>query len=79
MKNDTVESNLLFPAGERKAEVEQKQRVIQDFLAAHSLDALLVSRHENIAWATAGTVAMRVAIPREIAVGSLLFTRNSPS
>ncbi len=79
MENDNVEANLLFPASERKAEVKEKQRVIQDFLAVHSLDALLVSRHENVAWATAGIAEMRVIIPREIAVGSLLFTRNGPS
>ena len=70
---------MLFPAGERKAELEQKQRVMQEFLRAHSLDALLISRHENIAWATAGLVEMRVGIPREIAAGSLLITREGQS
>ncbi|MGO8720925.1 MAG: M24 family metallopeptidase [Acidobacteriaceae bacterium] len=67
-----------FAARERKIELEEKQQRIQQFLVENSLDALLVSRHENIAWATAGLVEMRVAIPSETAVGSLLFTRTGP-
>ena len=75
-KNEMEETSKLFPASECRAELRQKHQRIQQFLAEHSLDALLVSRHENIAWATAGLVEMRVAIPSETAVGSLLFTRN---
>ena len=79
MKNDNTDANMLFPASERKAELEQKQSVLQEFLKANSLDAFVISRHENIAWATAGLVEMRVGIPREIAVGSLLVTRDDRS
>jgi Xaa-Pro dipeptidase len=76
MSDKNNEAGELFPAKERSAELAVKQQRIQDFLATHELDALLVSRHENIAWATAGLVEMRVAIPRETAAGSLLFTRG---
>jgi antitoxin VapB len=64
-----------FPPRERTLELQQKQHRIQQFLVDNSLDAILMSRHDNIAWATAGLVEMRVAIPSETAVGSLLFTR----
>jgi antitoxin VapB len=66
----------LFPASERAPEVALKRRRIDDFLAAQGLDALLVSRHEDIAWATAGLVELRVASVREVGSGSLLFVRN---
>ena len=66
----------VFPEGERRKELETKQARMQQFLAEQGLDALLVSRHENIAWVTAGTVEMRVAIPYEAAAGNLLFTRS---
>ena len=70
---------MLFPVSERKAELEGKQRAMQEFLKAHALDAFLISRHENIAWATAGLVEMRVGVPREVAAGSLLITREGQS
>jgi len=79
VKSDSMEVNLRFPVSGRKEELEHKQRILQEFLAMHSLDALLVSRHENIAWVTAGLVDMRVGILREVAVGSLLFTRDGRS
>jgi len=79
VKNNDAEEMPLFPASERKPELEYKQRVLQDFLSAREIDAYLIVRHENIAWATAGLVEMRVGIPREVAVGSLLITRNGPS
>src|ERR1700691_1204253 len=68
-----------FPAGNRLPEVASKRGQIEDFLAEHSLDALLVSRHENIAWATAGLVEIRVASVREVGPASLLFTRGGGS
>ena len=75
-KKDMKELVNPFPACECALELEQKRYRIQQFLVEHSLDALLMSRHENIAWVTAGLVEMRVAIPSETAVGSLLFTRS---
>lgn len=69
-------ADTLFPADERQREAGAKQERIAAFLQQHKLDAVLLMRHENIAWATAGLVEMRVAIPSETAVGWLLFTRN---
>lgn len=66
----------LFPSRERRQERDLKHQCIQKFMEEQALDAMLVRRHENIAWATAGQVEMRVAIPQETAVGSLLFTRS---
>lgn len=58
----------------RDEEVAQKRRRMCDFLDEHGLDALLVSRHENIAWATAGVTDVRIGLPRETGAASLLFT-----
>lgn len=60
----------------RQAELAEKDRRIQQVLVDHDLDALLISRNENIAWATAGVVDMRVGVQRETAAGSLLVTRE---
>jgi antitoxin VapB len=76
VRNDPEEVSRVFPVSERKTELLQKQQRILQFLEERGLDALLVSRHENIAWATAGLVEMRVGILRETAVGNLLFTRD---
>lgn len=66
----------LFPAAGRAAELSLKRDRIEAFLTAQGLDALLLSRHENIAWATAGIVDLRVGVSRETGVGQLLFTRG---
>ena len=76
IETETLKTAELFPAAERAAELALKRERIDQFLAAQGLDALLVSRHENIAWATAGLVELRVAVTREIGVGSLLFVRG---
>jgi Xaa-Pro dipeptidase len=60
-------------------EVASKRRKIEDFLGEHSLDAVVVSRNENIAWATAGLAEIRVASVREVGPASLLFTRGGGS
>jgi len=65
-----------FPAGERIVELAEKQARLQRFLAENALDALLISRHENIAWATAGLVDVRIGLPRETGAASLLITRG---
>ncbi len=79
MKNENEEAGMPFPAGERKAELGMKQRVLQEFLQANGLDAYLISRHENIAWATAGIVDVHVATLREVGVASLLIAREDKS
>lgn len=60
-------------------ELKQKHQRIQQLMKERSLDALLISRHENIAWALAGLVDVRVGLARETGAGSLLFTRDGPS
>jgi antitoxin VapB len=60
-------------------ELKQKHQRIQQLMKERSLDALLISRHENIAWASAGLVDVRVGLARETGAGSLLFTRDGPS
>ncbi|MBB6147107.1 antitoxin VapB [Silvibacterium bohemicum] len=58
------------------AELAEKSERIAAFLDRHGYSALLLSRHENIAWATAGQVEARVALGSEAAVTSLLITRE---
>jgi antitoxin VapB len=58
------------------SELEIKFSRIADFLDRGNLFAVLLSRHENIAWATAGQVEARVALGTETAVASLLITRD---
>lgn len=57
-------------------ELEQKADRIAEFLERQKSSALLLSRHENIAWATAGQVDAHVALGAETAVASLLITRD---
>jgi antitoxin VapB len=61
----------------RLAEIEQKLAKIRGLLAEKGIDAVLISAHENIAWATAGVVDIRVGILRESGVASLLVTRDA--
>jgi antitoxin VapB len=58
------------------SELEHKSERITAFLGRHHLAALLLSRHENIAWATAGQVEARVGLGSETAVAWLLITRE---
>jgi len=64
---------------DRQAELAEKQKRLQKLLAEKGLDAILISRHENIAWATAGLVDLRVGLLRETGVGSLLITKEGKS
>ena len=60
----------------RSAELNQKYSRLDAFLDQNHLAAILLSRHENIAWITAGQVEARVALGAETAVTSLLITRS---
>ena len=60
----------------RSAELNEKYARLGSFLDRHRLSAVLLSRHENIAWITAGQVEARVALGVETAVTSLLITRS---
>ena len=59
-----------------RAELDEKHARLNRFLDERKLAAVLLRRHENIAWATAGQVEMRVLIPAETGVGSLLIARE---
>jgi Xaa-Pro dipeptidase len=75
---DRVEQQILT-AGHTAGlapEIAEKMERIAGFLDRHKLSALLLGRHENIAWATAGRVEARVALGSETAVTSLLLTRD---
>lgn len=73
-----IEERLLPPVGD-EGELEGKAARLQQFLVDNSLDGLLISRHENIAWATGGLVEVRVAVPRETGVAGLFVTRGRQS
>ena len=59
-----------------RAEIDQKLNRIEEFLDKNAAKALLLSRHGNIAWITAGQVEARVAQGVETAVCSLLLLRD---
>lgn len=63
----------------RHAEVDHKRNRIAAFLTEKGIDAVLIARHDNIAWATAGLVDVRVGMLREFGAASLLFTREGGS
>lgn len=58
------------------AEIDQKLKRVESFLDKNAANALLLSRHGNIAWITAGQVEARVAQGVETAVCSLLLMRD---
>lgn len=57
-------------------EMEEKQRRLTALMDENGWTAVLLGRHENIAWATGGRVEARVALGVETAVCSLLLTRE---
>ena len=61
---------------EQQAEAADKIAQIVALLHEKAFDAILISRHENIAWTTAGMVDVRVPMLRETGVGSLLITKE---
>jgi Xaa-Pro dipeptidase len=58
-----------------RSELDAKHARLIALMDQHGWEAILLSRHENIAWATAGRVEARVG-PTETAVCSLLITRS---
>ena len=71
MNNDPFGVNA-----ERLEEIAGKRAKIAAFLREKSFDAILIARHDNIAWATAGVVDVRVGMLRELGAASLLITRD---
>jgi hypothetical protein len=61
------ELDLRTDTKERRAELAGKHGCIEPLLSEHQLDAILISRNENVAWATAGLVDMRVGVQRKLA------------
>lgn len=59
------------------AELRVKRERVLQFLEREHLDAVLISRHENIAWITAGKVDIRIGVLRETGPASLLLTRDA--
>lgn len=58
------------------AECAEKHQRLRDLMHSRGLDAIVVSRHENIAWLTAGSVDIRVGLLRETGPASLLMTKE---
>ena len=71
-----MEKDLLGLDEERIAEVARKRSQIAAFLVEKRVDAVLISRHETIAWATAGVVDVRVGVLKESGAASLLVTKD---
>jgi Xaa-Pro dipeptidase len=59
-----------------RAELQTKFERLAALMDENDWSAILLSRHDNIAWATAGRVEARVALGTETAVCSLLLTRS---
>jgi Xaa-Pro dipeptidase len=60
----------------QRSELQVKHERLAEFLDRQKLGAVLLSRHENIAWITGGQVEARVALGAETAVTSLLIMRD---
>ena len=63
-------------ATEIQTELRYKHERILAWIAERQVDALVIGRHENIAWATAGRVDCRIGVLRETGPATLLFTRD---
>jgi len=68
--------NSVSSSGLRSAELEEKWSRLAAFLDREKLSAILLRRHDNIAWASAGQIEARVAVLAETGVASLLLTRD---
>jgi antitoxin VapB len=64
------------PTQGNSAEIQEKLKRIETLLDRNEAGAILLSRHGNIAWITAGQVEARVALGVETAVCSLLLMRD---
>lgn len=63
-------------AQERLAELEEKQVRLQQWFDKTGYEGLLLRRHENLHWVTAGQFEARVVIPSETGVAALLLLRD---
>ena len=62
--------------GARRAEIAEKFSRLRQWLEGSGLDAVLLQRHENLAWISAGQIEARVGILSETGVAALLLLRN---
>ena len=60
----------------RHGELQTKHTRLTAWLDRSGLDAVLLRRHENLAWFSAGQIEARVANGRELAVVALLLLRD---
>lgn len=58
-------------------ELKQKRERLRSLMEREQLDAVLIARHENIAWLTAGRVDVRIGVLRETGAASLLLTKDN--
>lgn len=72
----TCREEVFQDLNSRDVELAEKEERLQRFLAEQQLDAIVISRNENIAWASGGLVDMRVGVLRETCAGSLLITKG---
>lgn len=63
-------------AASRQEELSTKRSKLVAWMTERQLDGLLIGRHENIAWATAGLADVRVGLLRETGPATLLFLRD---
>lgn len=56
------------------AELDAKHERVVEWLKSNGLAGVLIRRNENVAWLTGGAVELRVLIPGETGVASLLVT-----
>ncbi len=62
---------------QRREEVDDKHRLVAEFLTRHQLDAVLLRRHDSIAWFTAGGDATSGQWSTELAPLALFITADS--
>jgi Xaa-Pro dipeptidase len=76
MTNDSSGNDPFGLDANRRAELAFKRRLLVEWLEEKGIDAIVVSRLDNIAWLTAGLVDVRVGVLRESGAASLLLTRE---
>jgi len=72
----TETPKTISSAQEIQDELAVKRGRLQALLAERNADAILIARHENIAWLTAGQAEIRIGLLRETGAASLLVTRD---
>ncbi|MBS1814240.1 MAG: M24 family metallopeptidase [Acidobacteria bacterium] len=71
--NVSLADNAINMPAQRAPEIAEKLRRLRAWMEGRQLHALLLSRHENIAWATGG-VDVRIGVLREVGAAHLLIT-----